>query len=144
MTQQRPVNLDPILRHLIGFENLHRQLSQAATQKYPPYNIEHIRGDDEDQHKIQITLAVAGFKKDELKVELHDRKLLVSGKKEKAENDTKREFAHQGISERSFQQMFQLHEYLKVKDISLDSGLLVITLEQEIPEEKKPKLLEIS
>lgn len=142
MTQQRSVNFDPILRHLIGFENLQRQISQAATQKYPPYNIEHIR--NEDQHQIQITLAVAGFKKDELKVELHDRKLLVSGKKEKPEDDDKREFAHQGISERSFQQMFQLHEYLKVKDITLESGLLTITLEQEIPEEKKPKLLEIS
>lgn len=139
---QNALKLDPIFRQFIGFDSLHRQMMQAAAQKYPPYNIEHYSTDDD--HHIEITLAVAGFKKEDLKVELHDRRLLISGNKETSEDKEKaRQFSHRGISERSFQHMFQLHEHLKVENISLDSGLLTITLKQEIPEEKKPKLLEI-
>lgn len=136
------LKLDPFIRHFIGFDRLHHQLKQSAAQNYPPFNIEHIEG--EESNEILITLAVAGFAKEELNVEQHDQKLTVSGKKAQAEGDETRNFVHRGISTRAFHQSFRLHEFLEITDVTLDAGLLTISLKEVVPEERKPKTLTIN
>lgn len=138
---QANLKFDPLLRYFVGFDHLQRQIKEATSQNYPPFNIEQIKGEGEEGNQVLITLAVAGFKKEELELEQHDQKLIITGKKAE---DEARTFVHKGISTRSFRQTFQLHEFLEIKSINLDSGLLSISLSEVIPEEKKPKRLEIS
>lgn len=110
---------------LLGFEPLERLLertAKSAGDAYPPYNIEQ-NGDD----KLRITLAVAGFSREELNVTVEDRQLLIRGKQSEA-ND--RNFLHRGIAARQFQRAFVLAEGIEVVGASLENGLLSIELER--------------
>jgi molecular chaperone IbpA len=105
---------------------------------YPPYNIELLEED-----KYRITMAVAGFSKDDVVIEVQENTLVVSGKKEQATQEEKRQFLHKGISERNFERKFQLGDNVKVLAADLDNGLLHIDLERIVPESKKPRRIEI-
>jgi HSP20 family molecular chaperone IbpA len=108
---------------LLGFEHFERALdrvSKVSSDGYPPYNIEQI-GDD----ALRITLAVAGFAMDELKLTIEDNQLVVRGKQA---DDTGRIYLHRGIAARQFQRSFVLAEGIEVRGASLDSGLLHIDL----------------
>jgi HSP20 family molecular chaperone IbpA len=108
---------------LLGFEHFERALdrvSKVSSDGYPPYNIEQL-GDD----ALRITLAVAGFAMDELKLTIEDNQLVVRGKQA---DDAGRIYLHRGIAARQFQRSFVLAEGIEVRGASLDSGLLHIDL----------------
>jgi HSP20 family molecular chaperone IbpA len=110
---------------LLGFEHLERLLERTAKSGgdgYPPYNIEQ-SGDD----RLCITLAVAGFGREELNVTVEDRQLIIRGKQ--SENGDKN-FLHRGIAARQFQRAFVLAEGIEVSGASLENGLLSICLER--------------
>jgi HSP20 family molecular chaperone IbpA len=115
----------------LGFDHFERTLdriSKAAADGYPPYNVEQI-GD----HRLRITLAVAGFTMDDLAVRLEDNQLVVRGKQV---DDKERIFLHRGIAARQFQRSFVLAEGIEVKGAWLDNGLLHIDLERPAPESR--------
>jgi HSP20 family molecular chaperone IbpA len=111
---------------LLGFDHLERILDRAAktsAEGYPPYNIEQI-GDN----RMRITLAVAGFTMDDLRVTIEDNQLVVRGRQEPIDED--RVFLHRGIASRQFQRAFVLAEGIEVNGAHLDNGLLHIDLER--------------
>jgi molecular chaperone IbpA len=123
----------------VGFDRLADLLDQATTETatgYPPYNIERT---DENAYRIEI--AVAGFRPEELNVEVKENLLTVQGRK--AANEDGRRFLHRGLAERNFERRFQLADYVVVTDASLDNGLLSISLKRELPEALKPRRIEI-
>jgi len=108
---------------LLGFEHLERLLertAKSAGDSYPPYNIEQ-PGDD----KLRITLAVAGFSRDELAVTVEDNQLVIRGKQSETADKT---FLHRGIAARQFQRAFVLAEGIEVTGAELENGLLTISL----------------
>ena len=105
------------------------------SDNFPPYNV--IKS-SEDSYIIE--LAVAGFDKKELSIEFKDSVLKVEGQRETREIN----FAHKGISERNFIRSWTLGEHVKVKSAEVSNGLLIISLEREIPEEEKPQVIKIS
>ena len=122
----------------VGFDHIFKELEEMtkhASDHYPPHNI--IK--DEDM-KYRIEIATAGFKEEELSVELKDGVLHVNG------DHTPRglEFIHKGISTRKFHRSFRLSEYTQVTGASLENGILAIHLEVVLPEEKKPRKIAIN
>ena len=110
---------------LLGFDQFERTLdrvSKAGAEGYPPYNIEQI-GDD----SLRITLAVAGFAREELDIQLEDNQLTVRGKQK---DDPTRVYLYRGIAARQFQRSFVLAEGIEVAGASLDNGLLCIDLKR--------------
>ncbi|WP_137166466.1 Hsp20 family protein [Salinimonas lutimaris] len=139
----RTIDLSPLYRSFIGSDRLASLIDAAnradSQSTYPPYNIE-LLGDDQ----YQISIAVAGFGRDDITIEAQDNALTVTGKKPTAEtSETERKFLHKGISERNFERKFQLGDHVKVTGAAMNDGLLHITLERIIPEAKKPRKIEI-
>jgi molecular chaperone IbpA len=134
----RTADYSPLYRSVVGFDRLAALLDAAAgeTNGYPPYNIETV---DKDAYRIQI--AVAGFKPDELSLEVKENVLTVQGRK--TANDEGRRFLHRGLAERNFERRFQLADYVVVTDAQLADGLLSIQLKRELPEQMKPRRIEI-
>lgn len=136
-------DLSPLYRTAIGFDRLADMLSNAQrvdSNGYPPYNIESL-GED----RYRITMAVAGFGRDELDIVSEQNTLTVSGNKnEPSEADEgDREFLYRGIANRSFERRFQLADHVKVAGADLENGLLHIELQRELPERMKPRKIEI-
>lgn len=121
----------------IGFDRLFDDMERISniSDNFPPYNV--IKS-SEDSYIIE--LAVAGFDKKELSIEFKDSVLKVEGQRETREIN----FAHKGISERNFIRSWTLGEHVKVKSAEVSNGLLIISLEREIPEEEKPQVIKIS
>lgn len=138
----RPFDFSPLFRSTVGFDRM-PQLMEAAmkgadhSDGYPPYNIEK-QGDD----KYRISLAVAGFGPDEIDITAKENTLLVQGKTKSAEDD--RTYLHRGIAGRAFERSFQLADHIRVAGADLENGLLHIDLEREVPEELKPRRIDIS
>ncbi|MCR5878680.1 Hsp20 family protein [Phenylobacterium sp. J367] len=136
----RTIDFSPLYRSVVGFDRLADLLetatTEAATTGYPPYNIERT---DENAYRIEI--AVAGFRPEELNVEVKENLLTVTGRK--AANDEARRYLHRGLAERNFERRFQLADYVVVTDANLADGLLSISLKREIPEALKPRRIEI-
>jgi HSP20 family molecular chaperone IbpA len=119
---------------LLGFEEIERLLDQVAKKSgdgYPPYNIERIPANSDGGESIRITLAVAGFTKDQLDVTIEDSQLIICGKQ--SEDETT-EFLHRGIAARQFQRTFVLAEGIQVLSADLENGLLSINLARPQPE----------
>lgn len=137
----RTIDLSPLYRSFIGSEHLASLVDAAARSEkqstYPPYNIELV---SEDTYRI--TMAVAGFGKNDVTIEVQENSLKVSGNK-KPEKTEERKYLHKGISERNFERKFQLGDHVKVLAADLENGLLHIDLERVIPEAKKPRKIEI-
>lgn len=135
----RTVDFSPLYRSAVGFDRLVAQLNSAAAQAeqgYPPYNIE--RTDDQT---YRIDIAVAGFKPEELSIEVRENLLTVSGRK--TANDEQRRYLHRGLAERDFERKFQLADHVIVKDARLADGLLSVDLVREVPEALKPRQVPI-
>jgi len=135
----RTLDFSPLYRSVVGFDRLADLLDSAAAETatgYPPYNIERT-GDN----AYRIEIAVAGFKPDELAIEVKEAVLTVQGRK--AANDAERRFVHRGLAERNFERRFQLAEYVVVTDATLADGLLSISLKRELPEALKPRKIAI-
>ena len=124
----------------IGFDDLFDRLFDMdleSSSSYPPYNISKV-----DDNNYIIEMALAGFNKDDIEIELADSELTVRSKKR--ENSTKDvNLIHQGISHRSFNRKFTLSEEILVKNAEMKDGMLIIKLQKFIPENKKPKLINI-
>ena len=133
------VDLTPFRRSTVGFDRLFDLLESGQSpfggETYPPFDL---TSDGEDRYRI--TLAVAGFKPEEVDITAQQNLLIVSGRK--AEQDDKG-YIHHGIATRSFERRFVLGDYVQVKNAEMKDGLLNIELVREIPEEMKPKKIEI-
>jgi molecular chaperone IbpA len=135
----RTLDFSPLYRSVVGFDRLADLLDSAAAETatgYPPYNIERT-GDN----AYRVEIAVAGFKPDELSIDLKEAVLTVQGRK--AGGDAERRFVHRGLAERNFERRFQLAEYVVVTDATLADGLLSISLKRELPEALKPRKIAI-
>ena len=136
----RTIDFSPLYRSVVGFDRLASLLDAAAAQDgatgYPPYNIERT---GEDSYRVEI--AVAGFRPDELTIEVKENLLAVQGRK--AANDDARKYLHRGLAERNFERRFQLADYVVVNDAILADGLLAISLKRELPEALKPRTIKI-
>lgn len=138
----RTFDLTPLFRSSVGFDRMTRLLDTASrlddgSLSYPPYNIEK-RGDD----LYRISMAVAGFGESDLELTQTENTLVVKGKAEKSEEEGS--FLYRGIAGRAFERRFQLADYIRVTDASLENGLLHIDLEREVPEALKPRTIEIA
>tara|TARA_X000000368_G_scaffold414577_1_gene404710 strand:+ start:11332 stop:11817 length:486 start_codon:yes stop_codon:yes gene_type:complete len=138
----RTYDLTPLFRSTVGFDRLNRLLESATaldeTPSYPPYNIEKLSDDD-----YRITMAVAGFSRDDIDITVKQNSLLITGKgqsKDKAEGVT---FLHRGIATRSFERRFDLADHIEVTDAALTDGMLTIGLKRRVPEALKPRSIEI-
>ena len=130
----------PLYRSSIGFDHLARMLDEATTfdtPTYPPYNIERV-GEDE----YLISVAIAGFKPEDVNIEVKGGDLTISGKKNE-KTEAKKDFLHQGIAGRNFQRTFQLADHVEVNSAELNDGLLQIRLKRVIPEALKPRTIAI-
>ena len=135
----RTIDFAPLYRSVVGFDRLASLLETAAADAatgYPPYNIERT-----DENAYRIDIAVAGFRPEELNVEVKENLLTVTGRK--AANDEPRRFLHRGLAERNFERKFQLADYVVVTEANLADGLLSIALKRELPEALKPRRIEI-
>ena len=135
------LDLTPYRRSTIGFDRLFDMLETnaraAGSENYPPFNLERLAED-----RYRITLAVAGFTRDEIEITAQQNLLLVAGKKDdKAQANAA--FLHLGIANRSFERRFELADFVFVDDARLNDGLLVIDLVREVPEAMKPKSIAI-
>lgn len=108
--------------------------SKAVT--YPPYNIKEV----EDGIKYEIEMAVAGFSKEDLTISVEDSNLKIEGGSKKTKDES---YVHKGIAARTFTQSFVLGEYVEVTNAKLENGILTISLDRKVPEEKKPKVIKI-
>lgn len=136
-------DFSPFLRSSVGFENLNRLFDSVtgttdADIGFPPYNIEKV-GDD----GYRISMALAGFSRDELDLTVQENTLLISGRAAEPADAKDRTFLHRGIAKRAFQRRFQLADVIKVTGASFENGMLNVDLTREIPEHKKPRKVEI-
>ena len=119
---------------LLGFEEIERlieRVGKGGADGYPPYNIERLARSDNGPETLRITLAVAGFKRDQLEVLVEDNQLIVRGKQE---DDQDRLYLHRGIASRQFQRTFVLAEGIEVRAADLENGLLTVDLVRHEPD----------
>jgi molecular chaperone IbpA len=138
----RTYDLTPFYRSTVGFDRLLSLLDQATETSpgYPPYNIERT-GDN----AYRISVAVSGFALNELSIVAKENTLTIKGEKVANENGKdKSEVLYRGIAARAFERVFQLADFVVVKNASLEHGLLHVDLVREIPEAKKPRNIPIS
>lgn len=135
------IDLTPLYRSSIGFDRLASLLDSAMRSDqpapgYPPYDIQVLEED-----RYAITLAVAGFERSELDIQVERGVLTVRGRKEAREE--KRNYLYQGIANRAFERKFNLADHVEVTGAELTNGLLTISLKRVIPEAMKPRSIEI-
>jgi molecular chaperone IbpA len=134
----RTFDLSPLYRSTVGFDRLFSMLDGfEAAPGYPPYNIERT-----GENAYRITVAVAGFGENELSIESKENALTIKGAKQ-AQTAPNGEVLYQGIAARAFERVFQLADYVTVKNAALENGLLHVDLVREIPEAKKPRQIPI-
>jgi molecular chaperone IbpA len=138
----RTFDFSPLFRSTVGFDRMTQLMDTAMARSaqldaYPPYNIEK-QGDD----KYRITLAVAGFDRDDIDVTVKETALVISAGSDTDDKD--RTYLHRGIAGRAFERSFQLADHLVVNSAEMENGLLHIELERVVPEELKPRRIAIS
>ena len=129
--------------YAVGFDRTFDRLfdyvtHQAESTGYPPYNIQKT-----EDYKFEIEMALAGFDKKDIEIEVADGVLTVKSLKDKDTNATDDYTLYKGISQRNFTRKFTLADDIIVKGATLDNGMLTVTLERIVPEEKKPQLIEV-
>ena len=138
----RTYDLTPFYRSTVGFDRLFNLLDQATSDGspgYPPYNIERT-----GENAYRISVAVSGFAQNELSIVAKENTLTIKGDKVGGDNGKdKSEVLYRGIAARAFERVFQLADFVVVKNASLENGLLHVDLVREIPEAKKPRNIPI-
>ncbi|NDF12427.1 MAG: heat-shock protein [Proteobacteria bacterium] len=137
-------SLTPLFRSTVGFDRFNDLFEslmdgEDRSDSYPPYNIEKY-GED----RYGITMAVPGFSEKDLNITFHSDRVIVSGRKEENNDNDTVEYLYHGIASRGFERTFRLADHMKVTDAELKDGLLRIKLVREIPEEQKPRMIQIS
>ena len=136
-----PQDLQKVMGHTIGFDTIFDRLFDMDLTRdsgYPPYNIRKI-----NELQYAIELALAGFSKDDIEVEVTDGQLSIRSKEDIKKDDSNESFVHKGIAKRSFMRTFSLSNDIIVKGADLKDGMLIVELERVIPDEKKPRLIQI-
>ena len=131
---------DPFKNLTVGFDDIFDQLSSMSKYvndipNYPPYNIKKVGKD-----KYQLDMALAGFTKDDVKVETNDNTLTISASSSDKEDDS---YVHKGIAKRAFKRSWTLVEHLEVQDAKLKDGVLTVDMKLNLPDEKKPRTIKI-
>lgn len=130
----------PYRRSMVGFDRLFDLLETGmrgdGPDGYPPFDIAR---DGEDSYRI--TVAVAGFRPDEIEVVAQQNQLTITGKR--AEDEDRGEYLHRGIAARPFERRFQLADFIEVRSANFENGLLTIALQRVVPEAMKPRRIEI-
>jgi len=138
-------SLTPLFRHSVGFDKLDNMMdrvfdNEKSAPSYPPYNIEKLVND-----KYRITMAVAGFKLNDIDITVHGDLLTVNGEHSQPDESAEEiSYLYKGIANRSFNRKFNLADHVKVVNASMEDGLLKIELIREIPEDAKPRSIKIS
>jgi molecular chaperone IbpA len=136
----RNIDFTPFRHSTVGFDRLFDLLESSIPAQvgdnYPPFDLV-----QENEDKYRITLAVAGFRSDEIELTAQQNLLIVAGRKR---DDDNARYIHRGIAARAFERRFGLADYVQVKRADLRDGVLSIELEREIPEEMKPRKIEIA
>jgi molecular chaperone IbpA len=133
-----PAEFANLSRALIGFDQIFNQrAAQQTNSNYPPHNI--VKYSDS---KYAIEVAVAGFKKEEITVEVDQDQLVVRGIQGEIVTEAK-EYLHKGLASRNFEQTWTLAEYMEVKDAEVKDGMLIIEIERIVPESLKPRTIKI-
>jgi len=128
----------------VGFDRPMRLLDEMSNAlmgrntSFPPYDIKQVGND-----RYQIEMAVAGFTKKDLKIELHNNQLTIEGSQQTGSENQDGSYLYKGIAARQFRQIFALEDHVKVIGSELRDGILNIELERDLPEEKKPRSIEI-
>jgi molecular chaperone IbpA len=125
----------------VGFDSLASMLDEVASfdnqaDTCPPYNIERLT-----ENESRITMMVAGFGKEDVKIEVNENTLSIRGEKEAV--DAERTFLHRGIASRAFERRLQLADHVEVSGADVKDGLLIIELNRELPERLKPRMIQI-
>ena len=130
-------------RQFVGFDRLfdelNRTFANSRADNYPPHNVAQL----DDNHFV-IEVAVAGFKQDEIDVELKEKILTVKGEKAKTEDAPEIKYLHKGLSARNFTRTFTLADNVEVRAATIENGVLAIALELVVPEEEKPTKIAIT
>ena len=139
----RTVDFAPLYRATVGFDRIADLMDRVLTNEvaqptYPPYNIEKTADD-----AYRISIAVAGFKADEIEIVAQQNLLQVTGKKGETQDNNPAQMLHLGIANRGFERRFELADFVRVESADLTDGLLVIELVREVPEAMKPKKIAI-
>ena len=136
----RDFDFTPLMRSVIGLDRMKELLDSALdsgpASNYPPHNIEKT-----GENAWRLTIAVAGFSSSELSVVQEQNELVVAGTRKA---DDKAEYLYRGIATRSFERRFELADFVEVKEARLADGLLVVDLVREVPEEMRPRRIEIA
>jgi len=132
-----PADFANLSRALIGFDQIFNQRLQQTNSNYPPHNI--VKYSDSE---YAIEIAVAGFSKEEITVEVDQDQLIVRGVQGEVVNESK-EYLHRGLASRNFEQTWTLAEYMEVKDAEVKDGMLVIQIDRIMPEALKPRQIVI-
>ena len=135
-------DLSPLYRSTVGFDRLAALLDQGNVDveptAYPPYNIERV-----SENAYRITMAIAGFSKDDVTIEVKDTSLSVRGEKKAEVPASEREFLHRGIAGRGFERRFQIADHVEVIGAALQDGMLHIDLQRNLPERMKARTIAI-
>jgi molecular chaperone IbpA len=138
----RHVDFSPLYRSTVGFDRMFSLLDSLngtdSAPAYPPYDIERF-----DENTYRITMAVAGFREEDLNIESKENTLTVTGRHTEVEDRKGGEVLHRGIAARAFERRFQLADHVEVTGASLEHGLLHIDLKRELPETMKPRTIAI-
>lgn len=137
----RAYDFSPLFRYSVGFDRVQHLLDAALERAenapgYPPYNIETV-----GENAYRITMAVAGFGEEDLDITVQENALTVAGKAGQREEQV--QYLHRGIATRAFERKFELADHVKVVGANLVNGMLTISLERQVPEEQKPRKIEI-
>lgn len=139
----RGFDLTPYRRSTVGFDRLFDLIENNARlaqgDNYPPFNIERLSED-----RYRVTLAVAGFRPDEIDITAQQNLLQVIGRKDDTSGADRSKFLHVGIANRSFERRFELADFVRVEKADLADGLLTIELVREVPEAMKPKKIAVN
>jgi molecular chaperone IbpA len=141
MTQLTRFDTTALNRALVGFDkifdDMERRFANSVSNNYPPYNIARLQ-----ENLYEIELAVTGFAKDEVSVTVEADKLVIVGQRTK-NDDATAEFLHRGLAFRDFERTFTLADHMKILSAEIKNGVLTIRIEREIPEEMKPRVIDI-
>jgi molecular chaperone IbpA len=141
MTQLQRFDAAALNRALVGFDrifdDMERRFANQISSNYPPFNIAKVA-----ENLYDIAIAVTGFEKEEIAVQIEANELTVRGERKSAEGPEP-EYLHRGLALRDFERTFTLAEHMKVRKAEIKNGILLIQIEREIPEELKPRVIDI-
>jgi molecular chaperone IbpA len=139
----RGFDLTPYRRSTVGFDRLFDLIENSARlqqgDNYPPFNIERV---EEDRYRV--TLAVAGFKPEEIDITAQQNHLLIAGRKDEVSEGERGRYLHLGIANRGFERRFELADFVRVENATLADGLLTVELVREVPDAMKPRKIAIN